>query len=153
MKLTELRVANYMTSTPITVEPEDSLMRALEVIRLRKVRRLPVTIGGKLVGVITAGDLKRAEPSTLTDSQESYDAVMEQTQVSRIMVQNPMTTTPETPLVEVAVVLQKTKYGGLPVVTDGHLVGVITDSDLLRALVDILHAAAKTPHPSDGAGA
>ena len=76
---------------------------------------------------------------------------MEQTQVSRIMVQNPVTTTPETPLVEVAVVLQKTKYGGLPVVTDGHLVGVITDSDLLRALVDILHAAAKTPHPSGGA--
>ncbi len=151
MKLTELRVANYMTSTPITVEPEDSLMRALEVIRLRKVRRLPVTIGGKLVGVITAGDLKRAEPSTLTDSQESFDEVMEETQVSRIMVQNPVTTTPETPLVEVAVVLQKTKYGGLPVVTDGHLVGVITDSDLLRALVDILHAAAKTAPPAGGA--
>ncbi len=153
MKLTELRVANYMTSAPITVEPEDSLMRALEVIRLRKVRRLPVTIGGKLVGVITAGDLKRAEPSTLTDSQERFDEVMEQTQVSRIMVQNPVTTTPETPLVEVAVVLQKTKYGGLPVVTDGHLVGVITDSDLLRALIDILHAAAKVPPPSGGATA
>jgi acetoin utilization protein AcuB len=145
MKLTELRVANYMTQNPITVEPEDSLMRALEVVRLRKVRRLPVTIGGRLVGVITAGDLKRAEPSTLTDSQESFDEVMEGTQVSRIMVQNPVTTTPETPLVEAAVVLQKTKYGGLPVVTDGHLVGIITDSDLLRALVDILHAAAKTP--------
>ena len=153
MKLTELRVANYMTPNPITVEPEDTLMRALEVVRLRKVRRLPVTIGGRLVGVITAGDLKRAEPSTLTDSQESFDEVMEGTQVSRIMVQNPVTTTPETPLVEVAVVLQKTKYGGLPVVTDGHLVGVITDSDLLRALIDILHAAAKAAPPAGGAPA
>jgi acetoin utilization protein AcuB len=153
MKLTDLRVANYMTANPITVEPEDSLMRALEVVRLRKVRRLPVTIGGRLVGVITAGDLKRAEPSTLTDSQESFDEVMEGTQVSRIMVQNPVTTTPETPLVEAAVVLQKTKYGGLPVVTDEHLVGIITDSDLLRALVDILHAAAKAPHADGGAPA
>ncbi len=153
MKLTELRVANYMTPNPITIEPEDTLMRALEVVRLRKVRRLPVTIGGKLVGMITAGDLKRAEPSTLTDSQESFDEVMEETQVSRIMVQNPLTTTPETPLVEVAVVLQKTKYGGLPVVTDGHLVGIITDSDLLHALVDILHAAAKAPHPGGGTAA
>ena len=78
---------------------------------------------------------------------------MEETQVSRIMVQNPVTTTPETPLLEVAVVLQKTKYGGLPVVTDGHLVGVITDSDLLRALIDILHAAAKTAPPAGGAPA
>ncbi len=153
MKLTELRVANYMTPNPITVEPEDSLMRALEVVRLRKVRRLPVTIGGRLVGVVTAGDLKRAEPSTLTDSQESFDQVMEGTQVSRIMVQNPVTTTPETSLLEAAVVLQKTKYGGLPVVTDGHLVGIITDSDLLRALVDILHAAAKAPQPGGGAAA
>jgi acetoin utilization protein AcuB len=148
MKLTELRVANYMTPNPITVEPEDTLMRALEVVRLKKVRRLPVTIGGKLVGLITAGDLKRAEPSTLTDSQESFDEVMEGTEVSRIMVQNPVTTTPETPLVEAAAVLQKTKYGGLPVVTDEHLVGIITDSDLLHALVDILRAAAKTQPPS-----
>jgi acetoin utilization protein AcuB len=151
MKLTELRVANYMTPNPITVEPEDSLMRALEVVRLRKVRRLPVTIGGELVGLVTAGDLKRAEPSTLTDSQERFNEVMEETQVARIMVQNPVTTTPETPLVEAAHVLQTTKYGGLPVVTGGHLVGMITDNDLLRALVDILRAAAKAPQPTGGA--
>ena len=153
MKLTELRVANFMTPNPITVEPEDSLLHALEIVRLRKVRRLPVTLGGVLVGFLTAGDLKRAEPSTLTDSQEHFQQVMEETPVSRIMIQNPETTTPETPLVEAAEKLLESKYGGLPVVSDGRLVGVLTDTDLLRALVDILHAAAKTAHPAPGTGA
>ncbi len=153
MKLTELRVANFMTPNPITVEPEDSLMHALEIVRLRKVRRLPVMLGDTLVGFISAGDLKRAEPSTLTDSQEHFQQVMEETPVARIMIQNPVTTTPETPLLEAAELLFKTKYGGLPVVSDGHLVGVLTDADLIRALIDILRAAAKTVPPAPESGA
>ncbi len=148
MKLAELRVANYMTAKPITVAPEDSLMRALEVMRLRKVRRLPVALGDILVGVVTAGDLKRAEPSTLTDSQEHFNQVMEETPISRIMVQNPVTTNPETPLLEAAQLLLTTKYGGLPVVSEGRLVGILTDTDLLRALVHILQVAAKGAPPA-----
>ena len=70
MKLASLLVSDYMTENPITLEPEEPLMRALEIIRLRGVRRLPVAVGGMLVGLITEGDIKRAEPSTLTDSQE-----------------------------------------------------------------------------------
>ncbi len=144
MKLTELRVADYMTPDPVTIEPEASLMRALEIIRLRRVRRLPVTVGGMLVGFLTQGDLKRAEPSTLTDSQERFEQVMEETPVSRIMVQNPVTTTAETPLLAAAEVLLSTKYGALPVVEEGRAIGILTDSDLTRALVDILrHAQGK----------
>ncbi len=153
MKLTELRVVNYMTPNPITIEPDDSLMRALEIVQLRKVRRLPVAVEGVLVGFVTAGDLKRAEPSTLTDSQEHFQEVMEETPVSRIMIADPVTTTAETPLLEAAQVLLKTKYGGLPVVSGRQVVGVITDTDLLRALVDILRAAGKAPHPAAGVGA
>jgi acetoin utilization protein AcuB len=59
MKLASLMVSDYMTPNPITVEPEEPLMRALEIIRLRRVRRLPVAVGGVFVGLITEGDVKR----------------------------------------------------------------------------------------------
>jgi acetoin utilization protein AcuB len=145
MKLARLTVSDYMTPDPMTVEPEDPLMRALETIRLRGVRRLPVTVGGILVGLVTEGDLKRAEPSTLTDSEADFNRVMEETPISRIMIQNPVTTTADTPLLEAAEILLNTKYGALPVVAGGHVVGILTDHDLIRALVDVLREAGGPP--------
>ena len=127
-----------MTATPLTVSPEDNLMEALETMRLHGVRRIPVTVAGMLVGLITEGDLKRAEPSTLTDSQEDFTRVMESTPISRIMIQNPITVTAETPLVEAAETLYHTKYGALPVVSGGQVVGILTDNDLVHALVQCL---------------
>jgi CBS domain-containing protein len=141
MKLSTLLVSDYMTPNPILVEPEDSLMRAVEIIRLRGVRRLPVTVGGMLVGLVTEGDIKRAEPSTLTDSESHFNRVMEETPISRIMIQNPVTTTADTSLLEAADILLNTKYGALPVVAGGHVVGILTDNDLVRALVDVLREA------------
>jgi acetoin utilization protein AcuB len=146
MKLEGLLVADYMTPDPITVEPEDPLMRAIEIIRLRGVRRLPVVVGGMLVGLVTEGDIKRAEPSTLTDSEDEFNRVMEETPVTRIMIQNPLTTTADAPLLEAAEVLLNTKYGALPVVAGGRVMGILTDNDLLRALVEILREAKGAPH-------
>ena len=143
MKPSALTVADYMTPNPQTVAPEDALMRAVELMRLRGVRRLPVVVGNVLLGLITEGDIKRAEPSTLTDNQEHFNQVMEETPVSRIMIQNPVTTTADTPLLEAARVLFNTKYGALPVVGGGHAIGILTDNDLIRALVDVLSASAE----------
>ena len=141
MDLSALRVSDYMTPNPIVVEPEEPLMRALELVRLRGVRRLPVTVGGRLVGLVTEGDLKRAEPSTLTDSEADFNRVMEETPISRIMVQNPVTTTADTTLLEAADILLNTKYGALPVVAGTTVVGILTDNDLIRALADALREA------------
>jgi CBS domain-containing protein len=63
---------------------------------------------------------------------------MEGTTISRIMIQNPVTASPATPLIEAARTLHSTKYGALPVVEEGRLVGIITDNDMLRALIDVL---------------
>ena len=131
-------VSDYMTVNPLTVSPEDNLLEALEIMRRREVRRIPVTVAGMLVGLITEGDLKRAEPSTLTSSEEDFNRVMEGTPISRIMIQNPITVTAETPLLEAAETLYNTKYGALPVVSGGHVVGILTDNDLVHALVDCL---------------
>ena len=116
-------------------------MRALEIIRLRGVRRLPVAVGGMLVGLVTEGDIKRAEPSTLTDSQEDFARVMEGTPISRIMISKPVTTTADTPLMEAAEIMLNTKYGALPVGAGGRVVGILTDNDLTRALVDLMREA------------
>jgi len=132
------QVSDYMTADPMTFGPEDNLLQALETMRLRGVRRLPVTVGGMLVGLVTEGDVKRAEPSMLTDSEEDFNRVMEGTPISRIMIQNPITVTAETPLVEAAETLYNTKYGALPVVSGGQVVGILTDNDLVHALVDLL---------------
>jgi len=145
MKLTGLLVSNYMTPNPLTVEPEDTLLHALETMRLRGVRRLPVAVGGTLVGLVTEGDLKRAEPSMLTDSEEDFNRVMEGTPVSRIMIQNPVTVTADTPLLDAAEILYSTKYGALPVVAGGRVVGILTDNDMVHALVDVLHGEKEAP--------
>jgi acetoin utilization protein AcuB len=133
-------VSQYMSEDPVTLDPEDSLMRALEVMRLRGVRRVPIVVGGRLVGLLTEGDLKRAEPSPLDESQEEFERVMEATTISRIMIQNPMTVAPGLPLLEAAKILQGTKYGALPVVEEDRIVGILTDNDLLRAFIDVAEA-------------
>jgi acetoin utilization protein AcuB len=134
-------VSDYMTPEPITLSPEDTLLQALEAMRLRGVRRLPVTVAGTLVGLVTEGDLKRAEPSTLTGSEEEFNRVMEGTEISRIMIQNPITVSVDTALLEAAETMYGTKYGALPVVSEGRLVGILTDNDLVHALVDVLRGA------------
>lgn len=130
-----------MTPNPVTLSPEESLMEALQLMRLRKIRRIPVvSAAGKLVGLLTEGDLKRAEPSTLSDTQEQFMAVMEGTQVNRIMIQNLVTAAPDTPLIDAARTLFKSKYGALPVLDGEKLVGILTDNDLIGALVKVLES-------------
>jgi len=133
-----LTVRDVMTPDPVTISPEDSLMEAVQIMRLRKIRRIPVVSGGVLVGLLAEGDLKRAEPSTLSSTQEEFTAVMEGTQVNRIMIENLVTASPDMPLVEAARTLHGNKYGALPVVENGKLVGILTDNDLLGALVKVL---------------
>jgi acetoin utilization protein AcuB len=133
-----LTVADAMTRNPVTIGPEDTLMTAVETLRARRIRRLPVAIGDQLLGIITQGDIKRAEPSTLSSSKEEFDRIMEGTPVSRIMMSRPITAAPETPLVEAARTLHREKFGALPVLDGGRLVGIVTDNDLLRCFIGLL---------------
>jgi acetoin utilization protein AcuB len=133
-----LTVADVMTRAPATLGPEDSLMRALELMRKRGVRRIPIVVADMLVGLLAEGDLKRAQPSTLSASEDEFVRVMEETPVSRIMINNPVTVTDETTLLEAARTLHTTKFGALPVLRDGRLVGIVTDTDLLGCLADLL---------------
>jgi CBS domain-containing protein len=132
-----LKVADAMSAEPVTIGPEDTLAQAGELMRKRGIRRLPVVVADTLVGILAQGDLNRAQPSALSESQEEYVRVMEGTPVSRIMIQNVVTVSEETSLSDAAQSLHTMKFGALPVTRDGRLVGILTDSDLLRCLVDL----------------
>jgi CBS domain-containing protein len=133
-----LTVADAMTRNPVTLGPEDTLSQGLEVMRKHGVRRIPIVLGDALVGLLAEGDLKRAQPSALSDTQDEFQRVMEGTTVSRIMIETPVTADEQTPLLEAARTLHSTKFGALPVLRDGKLVGIVTDSDLHRCLVELL---------------
>ena len=133
-----LTVARAMTADPVTIGPEDSLMRAVELMRMHGIRRFPVVVWGNLVGLLAEGDLKRAQPSALSASESEFIRVMEGTPVSRIMIQNPVTVAEDTPLLEAAQTLHTTKFGALPVLREGRLCGMLTDTDLIHCLTELL---------------
>lgn len=138
----QIKVSDVMTADPVTLGPEDTLMRASEVMRLHSIRRIPIVLpGGRLVGLLAEGDLKRAQPSILDASQEEFNRVMEGTPILRIMIADPVTLGPDAPLIDAAKTLGETKFGGLPVLRDGKLVGILTDIDLIRSLADLLGQA------------
>lgn len=134
----QITVGHAMTPDPFTMGPEDPLMRAVEAMRMRGIRRIPIMVADTLVGLLAEGDLKRAQPSTLSASEEEFNRVMEETPVSRIMINDPVTVTEQTPLLEATQALQTTKFGALPVLRDGRLCGILTDSDLISCLSKLL---------------
>jgi acetoin utilization protein AcuB len=134
----QLTVRDVMTAEPVTIGPEDSLSRALEVMRMHGIRRIPVMVGDNLVGLLAEGDLKRAQPSTLSASEDEFSRVMDRTEVGRIMIKDPVTVSDQTPLLEAVRTLQTTKFGALPVVREGRLCGIVTDTDLLSCLATLV---------------
>src|SRR5262245_39101810 len=133
-----LKVADVMTPSPVTLGSEDSLMRAVEVMRLHSIRRIPIVIGDRLVGLLAEGDLKRAQPSILDATEDDFHRVMDGTQVARIMISNPITVQEDSPLFEAAQTLRQTKFGALPVMNGERLCGILTDSDLIKSLGELL---------------
>jgi acetoin utilization protein AcuB len=134
----QLTVADVMSRNPVTLGPEDTLSHGLEVMRRHGVRRIPIVLGDALVGLLAEGDLKRAQPSALSATEDDFRRVMEGTTVSRIMIEKPLTVEEGTPLLEAARTLHSTKFGALPVLSAGKLTGILTDTDLNRSLVELL---------------
>lgn len=134
----DLRVEHAMTPDPVTLGTEDTLMRGVEVMRLHGIRRIPIVMGGRMVGLLAEGDLKRAQPSILHSTEEDFNRILETTQIARIMISSPITVDASAPLAEAITTLGQTKFGALPVLRDGRLAGILTDSDAIRCLSELL---------------
>ena len=128
-------VRDCMTAKPITVTVQETLQGALELMAMKRIRHLPVVdAGGKLLGLLTDRDLRRLAPSPLFPVDPAVaEAKMEQTMVERVMVRSPATVAPTQNLREAVRTLVEKKYGALPVVENGRLVGIITPIDVMRA--------------------
>ncbi len=139
-------VKERMRRDPVTVKKDDSFRYALKLIRKEGIRHLPVLDGRKLVGIVTDRDLRQAAPSPATTLQvHELNYLLEQLTVEAIMTKQVITVAPEAGLLEAARLLLGHRIGCLPVVEQEELVGIITQSDLLRALVDLQERAESVP--------
>lgn len=122
-------VSNRMTKDPVTVTLDDLLIQTKLKMQKGNFRRLPVVSDGQVVGVITDRDLRE------------HAGYLDRTEVKAAMSRKPLSVTPATTLEAAAQLLLKHKIGGLPVVENGHLVGIITISDVLQAFLDVMGAS------------
>lgn len=132
-------VEQVMTREPAVITRNDSIRTAIQRMRDRGCRRLPVVEDGKVVGIVSDRDLRRATNSPLVLRERWYDEFMlDHVQVRACMTADPVTVSPATPIVEAAKLMRDKKFGGLPVVADGRLVGIVTETDLLNYLIRTL---------------
>ncbi|MCX7855188.1 MAG: CBS and ACT domain-containing protein [Anaerolineae bacterium] len=135
-------VGERMTKRPITVTEETSLPEALELMRQEKIRRLPVLDKhGKLVGIVTELDLLRASPSPATTlSIYEIPYLLSKVKMRDIMTREVITVTEDTPIEEAARIMADNKIGGLPVMRDDKLVGIITETDIFKLMLELFGA-------------
>lgn len=127
-------VCDWMTREVITISPNTSLVEAHRLMMEKRIRRLPVIHDGRLVGIVTLGDVRGAEPAHASSLNiwES-DHLLAKLKILEIMTQRPVTILEDARMWEAARIMLEKKFSGLPVVDEaGHLVGIITESDIFR---------------------
>lgn len=129
-----------MTRDPITVTPDTTLAKALQLTRSHRIRHLPVVGGtGVLAGILSDRDIRLAMPSPLTVEDAERADFLERTPVAAVMTREVITVEPSETIEAAAKLLYKHRIGSLPVVrADGRLEGILTETDILYAFVQIL---------------
>jgi len=129
-----LKVRDLMTADPTTLKRNDKLTLADDIMRLGRVRHLPVVDddGEALAGIVTQRDLFRdALAQALGYGRHAQRKILDTLSVKDVMNTDVITTTPDTSLVEAAKLLTQRKIGCLPVVENGRLVGILTEGDFV----------------------
>jgi acetoin utilization protein AcuB len=132
-------IKDWMTKDPITITEDTSMIKAIHIMKDRRFRRLPVVSDGKLVGMVTDRDLKEASPSKATtlDVHELYYLLAE-LRVSEIMSRNLLSVSQDDTVEHAAQLMLEHTISGLPVLDErGKVIGIITQSDVFRAFMDI----------------
>lgn len=136
-------VKDWMSREVITIEEDDSMQEALKLLKEHAIRMLPVMKKGKLVGIVTDRDLKKASPSDAT-TLEVHELLylLTQIKVKEIMTRDPVTVPPDYTVEETAQVLLENKISGAPVMDKtGKVIGTITQTDLFRVLISLTGVA------------
>jgi acetoin utilization protein AcuB len=131
------KVAQWMTSNPVTIEDNASIIEAVHLMKEKNVRRLPVTRQGRFVGLVTEQMIKEYTPSKAT-SLDTWEVhyLLSKTAVKEAMNPTPFVVSPDTHLTAAAQQMHDKKIYGLCVVNDnGELIGIITITNILEALI------------------
>jgi CBS domain-containing protein len=136
-----------MTRKIVTVTEGDALEDAERGMQRLRFRHLPVVdSAGRLVGLLSRGDLLHAASSTLSDEEAERNAVILRQPVRRVMQEEVLTVQPEDSLIQAGKVLYESKIGCLPVVdAEGALLGILTKSDFVRVALELLGSAVERP--------
>jgi len=132
-----LRVNEIMTAAPVTVGPEDSLQHALDLLDKYHVHELPVVEQGRLIGIVTDGDLKLMTPTyPLFPDQEEIRQVLRDLKVAAAMTVEPVVIGSNATLLEATRLLHEHSIGALLVAEGDRLLGVLSVSDILRIVIE-----------------
>jgi acetoin utilization protein AcuB len=135
-----------MQRRPVTISPQETLLSAWRIIREHRIRHLPVVERGKLVGVVTDRDLRHALPSRAVGLEvHEIPHLAEKVRIWEVMARAVVTVHREAPIEEAARLLLKYRIGGLPVVKGETLIGIITKTDLVRALLQRQEGRSRRP--------
>ena len=136
--MSELLVRDLMTEDPITVGPEDTLARALDIMETRHIRHLPVVDAqGELVGLLSHRDLAKYAMSAAGELPLSQqEQLLSQICVREAMMRGVETTEPGREVAEVGEVMLENKFGCMPVCEGNRVVGIITEADFVRHVVE-----------------
>ncbi|WP_319584574.1 CBS domain-containing protein [uncultured Pseudodesulfovibrio sp.] len=135
-----LKVRDLMSSPVFSLRENDSLHSARELMDLQRIRHIPiVTVDNVFTGLITHRDILAATISKLADlDPETQKEIDSGIPIHEIMRADITSVTPETSLKDAARFLLNNKYGCLPVVEDGGLVGIVTEADFLRLTINLM---------------
>ncbi len=131
------RVRDIMTSPALTIGPDTAVPAAIALMRQHNIRHLPVVESGRLVGMISRGDLREASiTASINADQYELHFLLNKLTVANLMSRKVHTVTADAFVVHAAEVMTDNKIAGLPVVDEkGAVIGIVTESDLLRMLV------------------
>ncbi len=128
----------FMTIAPITMAPDDTCGDALQTMHRHRIRRAPVLQENQLVGIVSESDLLRILPGTVAQIASDAGMAGMDTPIGRVMKKNVLTLQPNDHLDSAARLMLQHKIGGIPIVENGKLQGIITESDIFKALWKIL---------------
>jgi len=132
-------VSDWMSTNVYTVNLGSPLSEAVKILREKKIKHLPVVDKkNAVIGVLSDRDIKEYMPSKATtlDVYELHNVLLE-TKVTKVMKRKVFTAKPDLPIEEAAMLMYDNNIGCLPIVENNKLVGIISDRDLFRVLVDI----------------
>jgi len=137
-------VGERMSRPVISVLPDTPINEVLAMFRKEHIRRAPVIKNGKLMGIVSERDLLNASPSPVTTlSVWEMNYLISKVTVKQVMSKKVITVDKDTPIEEAAIIMADKKIGGIPVTSGGKVVGIITETDLFKAFLELMGARQK----------